>query len=320
MRLCTRRVASTIVRALLLNIAVVGAATAQPRSGSTAATRLRLDAAVADSFALAARARKLPVMQAMRVNAAPVIDGKLDEAIWKDALPITDFVQRELNEGVPASERTEVRIATDGEYLYIGARMFDRAPQLIIPGEKIRDGQLSNSDHIALIFDTYHDHQNGFVFGTTPAGIEYDGQVIREGEGGGANIAGQTRQVGGALGGFNLNWDGSWSVATTIDSLGWTAEFRIPFSTLRFQSAGGAQTWGLNVTRNIRRKNEEVYWAFIPRQFSLYRLSLAGTLTNLEVPSRRIGEFVMAELRKLDHVAYVRFASVYRAFEDVVQR
>ena len=288
MRLCTRRVVSTIVRALLLNIAVVGAATAQPRSGSTSATRLPLDAAIADSFALAARARTLPVMQAMRVNAAPVIDGKLDEAIWKDALPITDFVQRELNEGVPASERTEVRIATDGEYLYIGARMFDREPQLIIPGEKIRDGQLSNSDHIALIFDTYHDHQNGFVFGTTPAGIEYDGQVIREGEGGGANIAGQTRQVGGALGGFNLNWDGSWSVATAIDSLGWTAEFRIPFSTLRFQSAGGAQTWGLNVTRNIRRKNEEVYWAFIPRQFSLYRLSLAGTLTNLEVPSRRI--------------------------------
>lgn len=189
---------------------------------------------------------------------------------------------------VPASERTEVRLATDGKYLYIGARMYDREPHLIVPGEKIRDVQLSNSDHIALIFDTYHDRQNGFVFATTPAGVEYDGQVIREGEGGGASVAGQNRMQAGAMGGFNVNWDASWTVATSIDSLGWTAEFRIPFSTLRFQAGSEDQTWGLNVSRSIRRKNEELYWAFIPRQFNLYRLSLAGTLTSLDVPSRRI--------------------------------
>ncbi len=148
--------------------------------------------------------------------------------MWRTGTPISDFVQRELNEGVPASERTEVRLATDGAYLYIGARMHDREPRLIVPGEKIRDVPLANSDHIAFIFDTYHDKQNGFVFATTPAGVEYDGQVIREGEGGGATVAGQARTLGGALGGFNVNWDASWTVATTIDSLGWTAEFRIP--------------------------------------------------------------------------------------------
>lgn len=228
------------------------------------------------------------MLRATRVTTAPVIDGRLDETLWSAATPMTDFVQRELNEGVPGSERTEIRIVSDGENLYIGARMYDREPALIVPGEKMRDVQLGNSDHIALIFDTFHDRQNGFVFATTPSGVEYDGQVIREGEGGGATVAGQNRQQGGALGGFNVNWDGSWTVATSIDSLGWTAEFRIPFATLRYQSADGEQTWGLNASRSIRRKNEELYWSFIPRQFNLYRLSLAGSLAGLDVPVRRI--------------------------------
>ena len=253
-----------------------------------AQTPVKLDAAVADSFARAARARPFPTARALLVTTAPTIDGVLDEEMWRTATPITDFVQRELNEGVPASERTEVRITTDGVNLYIGARMFDREPQLIVPGEKIRDVQLANSDHLALIFDTYHDRQNGFVFATTPAGIEYDGQVIREGEGGGAAVAGQNRMQAGAMGGFNVNWDASWTVMTRIDSLGWTAEFRIPFSTLRYQAGAREQSWGLNVSRSIRRKNEELYWAFIPRQFNLYRLSLAGNLAGLTVPTRRI--------------------------------
>ncbi len=266
---------------------VVTAQNGVERNG-TSRTPSRLDAAVADSFARAARARPLPVTRAQRITTAPAIDGRLDEETWRGGTPITEFVQRELNEGVPASERTEVRLATDGVYLYIGARMFDGEPHLIVPGEKIRDVPLANSDHVALIFDTYHDHQNGFVFATTPAGIEYDGQVIREGEGGGASVAGQNRMQAGAMGGFNVNWDASWSVATSIDSLGWTAEFRIPYSTLRYQSGSDEQTWGLNVARLIRRKNEELYWAFIPRQFNLYRLSVAGELAGLTVPTRRI--------------------------------
>jgi hypothetical protein len=252
------------------------------------ATPRRLDAAVADSFARAARARPRPVAKAQLVTTAPTIDGRLDEEMWRTGTPLTDFVQRELNEGVPASERTEVRLATDGVYLYIGARMFDREPHLIVPGEKIRDAQLSNSDYISFIFDTYHDRQNGFVFATTPSGIEYDGQVIREGEGGGANVSGQNRMQAGALGGFNVNWDASWTVATRMDAEGWTAEFRIPYSTLRYKSGSDEQTWGLNISRSIRRKNEELFWSFIPRQFNLYRLSMAGQLAGLTVPTRRI--------------------------------
>lgn len=255
-----------------------------PRGGG-----MRLGAAVADSFARVARAKPRPTVNIIKLEGAePVIDGKLDEGVWTQGAAVSDFVQRELNEGVPASERTEVRFASDGKYLFIGARMYDREPSLIIPGEKIRDVTLANSDYVAFIFDTYHDRQNGFVFGTTPAGVEYDGQVIREGEGGGAMVQGQNRMQAGAMGGFNVNWDASWTVATTVDSLGWTAEFRIPFSTIRYQSANGEQTWGLNVARMIRRKNEELYWSFIPRQFNLYRLSLAGNLAKLTPPVRRI--------------------------------
>ena len=221
------------------------------------------------------------------VTVAPVIDGHLDDDAWKSGEVLTNFVQRELHEGEPVSERTEARILTDGQALYIGVWMFDHEPAGIVPGEKVRDVTLTNSDYVAIILDTYLDRQNGFVFATTPAGVEYDGQVAKEGEGGGVVQTGQTRAQAGSMGGFNLNWDGSWSVKTSTDSLGWYAEFRIPFSTLRY-GAGDTQSWGLNIARSIRRKNEEAFWSPIPRQFNLYRLSRAGTLNGLQVPVRRI--------------------------------
>lgn len=216
-----------------------------------------------------------------------VVDGRLNESAWRDAELFSGFTQREPDSGAPASERTEVRIFTDDQALYVGAWLFDTHAGAIVPGEKVRDGQLVNSDYFALILDTFHDRQNGFVFGTTPAGIEYDGQVTREGEGGGAFQQGQTRAQSGAMGGFNLNWDGSWTVATSRDTLGWYAEFRIPFTTLRY-GGGAVQQWGLNLARLVRRTNEELFWSPIPRQFNLYRLSLAGTLGDVKAPTNRI--------------------------------
>ena len=225
---------------------------------------------------------------ASRTADRPRVDGRLDDAAWREAAAISGFIQRELHEGQPITERTEVRVVTDGEALYVAAWLYDRDPAGIVPGDKVRDVQLDNSDGFAFIVDTYLDRQNGFVFGTTPAGVEYDGQVSREGEGGGISVSGQTRALSGALGGFNLNWDGSWTVATSTDSLGWYAEFRIPFSTLRY-GPGETQTWGINFARRIRRKNEIAYWAFIPRQFNLYRLSRAGTIQLSGIPTQRLG-------------------------------
>jgi hypothetical protein len=221
------------------------------------------------------------------VKERPVIDGKLDDAAWKGIAPLNGFIQRELREGDPVTERTEVRVFTDGEALYVGAWLYDRDAAGIVPGEKIRDVTLDNSDAFALILDTFHDRQNGFVFATTPAGIEYDGQVSKEGEGGGVTVQGQGRAVSGSMGGFNLNWDGNWTVATSADAQGWYAEFRIPYSTLRYGS-GAQQTWGVNFSRRIRRKNEDAYWSFIPRQFSIYRLSRAGTVQIPQLPVPRL--------------------------------
>ena len=228
-----------------------------------------------------------PAATARAVVTPPVIDGRLNDPAWLDVPPITGFIQRELHEGAPITERTEVRIVTDGQALYVGAWLYDTDPAGIVPGEKVRDGDISKSDYFGILLDTYHDRQNGFVFTTTPAAIEYDAQVVNEGEGGGIQLPGQTRASAGSLGGFNLNWDGTWTVATSVDSAGWYAEFRIPFTTLRY-AAGEQQTWGLNLVRSIRRKNEESFWSFVPRQFSLMKISHAGTLTGVRVPARRV--------------------------------
>jgi hypothetical protein len=223
---------------------------------------------------------------AVRADRPPTIDGRLDEAVWQAAPALGGFVQRIPRDGDPASEPTEVRVLFDAHAVYVGVWLWDSNPAGIVSGEAIRDSRLDDADAVVLVFDTYLDRQNGFVFGTNPSGIEYDGQVANQGQGGGFGMGLGGRQQGGAGGGFNLNWDGSWEVATSRDARGWYAEFRIPFSTLRY-GPGEVQTWGFNVMRRIRRYNEESYWAPVPRQFSLYRLSAAGTLAGLEPPFRR---------------------------------
>ena len=226
-----------------------------------------------------------PIASAAAVSEAPVIDGNLSESSWQSAQVLTGFVQREPMEGETVSERTEVRILYDGEALYVGAWLFDREPSGIVVGRTLRDASLNDTDAFLVVLDTYLDRQNAFVFGTTPAGIEYDGQVANEQQAGGGG--GGSRQQRGSGGGFNLNWDGSWEVATSIDGNGWYAEMRIPFSTLRYPQEG-AQDWGLNFSRNIRRRNEQSVWAPIPRQFNPYRVSLAGTLSQIQAPAQRI--------------------------------
>ncbi len=224
-----------------------------------------------------------PELTAVAVPQGPAVDGDvLNDPAWQQATPITAFWQEQPDEGQPASEATEVRIVYTADTLYVGVVCYDRSPGSIIVSDSRRDAPLDDTDSFRIIFDTYRDRLNGFVFGTNPAGIEYDGQVTNEGQGGGGLGLGR-RQQGGAGGGFNLNWDGAWDVRARISDVGWSAEFAIPFRTLRFPP-GRDQTWGLNFQRNIRRRNERAYWAPIPRQYTLYRLSLAGALNGLETP------------------------------------
>lgn len=233
-----------------------------------------------------------PIANAVRVTTAPIVDGRLDDAAWADVPAMTDFIQREPMDGRPATERTEVRVVFDDDAVYVGVWAFDENAAGIVSGEAIRDYQVSESDHVLLVVDTYSDEQNGFVFGTTPAGIEYDGQVANEGSGGGFFLGGgggnnRQRFQAGAGGGFNKNWDGSWTVATTIDGAGWYAEFRIPFNTLRYGDDN--DSWGFNVARRVRRLNEESFWSPVPREFNLYRLNYAGELRGVTPPFRRLG-------------------------------
>ena len=226
---------------------------------------------------------------ASRTDAAPLIDGVPDDAVWMTATALADFTQREPADGQPASEPTELRILFDDEAVYVAVWAYDSQAEEIVPGESIRDYEVTDADAVIMIFDTYNDQQNGFVFGTTPAGIEYDGQVAAQGSGGGfflgGGMSGQRRFQRGAGGGFNKNWDGSWTVATSRDADGWYAEFRIPFSTLRYGSE--TDSWGFNISRRIRRLNEEDFWSAVPREFGLYRLDFAGQLTGVEPPFRR---------------------------------
>ncbi len=225
------------------------------------------------------------VAEAAPVEEAPRIDGIVDDDVWQRADVISDFIQREPVEGDPASEKTEVRILYDSRTIYIGVICFDGDPSGIIVTDARRDAALDDTDSFRIIFDTYHDRQNGFVFGTNPAGIEHDGQVTNEGEGGQGG-PGRRRAQSGSGSGFNLNWDASFTVATNTGDYGWSAEFAIPLRSLRY-SAGSPQTWGLNFQRNIRRKREEVYWSPVLRAWNLYRLSAAGELQGLELATPR---------------------------------
>jgi hypothetical protein len=218
----------------------------------------------------------------------PLIDGRVDEEVWLGVEPMSDFTQQDPVEGAPATERTEVRVLYDRQHLYVGIICFDREPDKILVTQSRRDAQLTDTDSVQIVLDTFNDSQNAFVFGTNPLGIEYDGQVAGEGRTGALTFqqAGARGSQRGQVSGVNPNWDGDWTVRAQITERGWEAELAIPFKTLRYR-AGPDRTWGFNVMRNIRRKNEQVYLAPIPRGYDLYRVSLAAKLTGLDLPPRR---------------------------------
>lgn len=220
-----------------------------------------------------------PSAQAHSLDQDPVIDGDvLNEELWKSLPPIDQLWQTKPNAGHPASEKTEIRVGYTATTFYVAVICYDSEPGKLVVSDARRDATLDNTDSFLFILDTYHDGQNGFMFGTNSIGIEYDGQVDNEGQGNQS----VNRQQAGVIGGFNLNWDASWNVKALVGDFGWSAEFEIPLRTLRFAS-GNDQVWGINFQRNIRKTNEIAYWAALPIQFDLKRLSLGGALTGLSL-------------------------------------
>jgi hypothetical protein len=226
---------------------------------------------------------KRPTASANQITKPPVIDGDvLNDELWMSLPAIDQLIQTKPRAGFPASEKTEIRIAYTSTTFYLAVVCFDKEPTRLVVADARRDAILDNTDSFLFILDTYHDGQNGFVFGTGPIGMQYDGQVDNEGQG---NQSVNRQQVG-VIGGFNLNWDASWTVKSLVGDFGWSAEFEIPLRTLRFANGKG-QTWGINFQRNIRKTNEIAYWAALPIQFDLKRLSLEGTLTGLDLKTPR---------------------------------
>ena len=222
-----------------------------------------------------------PVANAALLASDPAIDGEvLNDSVWMTITGTSDFVQMQPNYGRPSSEQTIVKIGYTKTTFYLGVVCYDANPEELVISDARRDATLDGTDAFLFILDTFQDRLNGFVFGTNPMGVEYDAQVDNEGQGNRT----ANRQQAGTVGGFNLNWDAAWEVKTSRGDYGWSAEFAIPLRTLRYRS-GKEVTWGINFRRNIRKSNEITYWSQIPIGLDLNRLSLAGTLSGLNLPS-----------------------------------
>ena len=187
-----------------------------------------------------------PTVRAVRVDRAPVVDGRLDDSVWNLAPAVTDFRQTDPDEGAPVSEATAVRVLYDGTAVYLGARLFDSTPARIVRRLARRDAS-THSDEFRVFLDSYHDRRTAFEFIVNAAGVKKDVLIGDDGD-------------------FDdASWDPVWEAATSVDSLGWTAEIRIPLSQLRFSEAPD-QVWGVHFVRWIERKQEQALFPFIGKK------------------------------------------------------
>jgi hypothetical protein len=256
---------------MVVHVFAALAATAIASSGAARQTdtpQVRLAANSVRNRADSLPDRRTATALAVRARpASPRIDGRLDDAAWALAPAFGDFLQREPHEGQAATERTDVRVVFTDDAIYIGVRAYDSHPDQIAANLTRRDAD-SPSDWIGVAIDSYHDRRTAFYFLVNPAGVKRDIYLFNDTD-------------------DDDGWDAVWEVATSRDASGWSAEFRIPFSQLRFSR--GASSFGFNVTRKINRLNEETHWRLVPRNANA-SVSLFGELGGLEGirPPRRL--------------------------------
>lgn len=208
-----------------------------------------------------------PVLRITRLQGTTIrVDGRLDEPVWSQVAIASDFRQRAPNAGEAATQRTEARIAFDEAAVYVAVRLYDTRPDSIAGPLARRDASGLHSDWIAVQFDSRHDRRTGFSFAVNPRGVRRDLMLYDD-----------TRE--------DPRWDAVWEAAAATDSLGWTAEFRIPLSQLRFDP--GQTVWGLNFQRRLARRNEVSLWAPTPPDVSGY-VSRFGELKALRPHRGRV--------------------------------
>jgi hypothetical protein len=209
-------------------------------------------------------------VRAIHVPGGLRVDGRLDDEIYLQVEPISDFVQQEPDEGRPATERTQAWVFFDDKNIYVAARCWESRPDRRVANEMRRDtSQLRQNDTFAVLFDTFHDRRNGYLFYANPIGGLADSQITDEGP-------------------PNTDWNTVWEVKTAVFDQGWTIEMAIPFKSLRYQP-DPEQTWGINLRRVVRWKNEWSYLTQVPRALTTFRgilkISSAGTLVGLRMPT-----------------------------------
>ena len=247
-------------------------------------SHLRLAATLAVAVllvpALADAASRLPAVgtaQAVPAGTPIVLDGEFDEPVWEEAPVISEFVQREPAEGRAPSQRTEVQVAYDAVALYVAVRAFDSEPETIV-GLLTRRDQRSPSDWIKIAVDSYHDRRSAYEFAVNPVGVKLDRYYFNDSS-------------------SDDTWDAVWDVAVARDDTGWRAEFRIPFSQLRFHNTTGGPV-GFAVAREIGRLNETSTWPLLSRndtglvsQFGeLHGLRMSGSPKRFEVQPYTVGQ------------------------------
>ena len=199
-----------------------------------------------------------------------IFDGRVSEEFWNRVPAATNFRQQEPNEGAPATEKTEVRIAYDDEYLYMGVILYDTNPDGIKASQKRRDVRIVADERFTWFFDTFNDKRTAYFMEVNPNALRTDGLITT---GQGQNI--------------NLNWDGIWDAKAKINETGWMTEIKIPFRTFNFDP--NSDTWGVNFMRVIRRKSEMVLWTGYLRNQGISRPQDGGLLTGLTGMSQGLG-------------------------------
>lgn len=200
-------------------------------------------------------------LRATRVTSAPKIDGLLDESVWSLAEPASDFTQFDPINGGPASFDTDVRVLYDDKAIYVGAMLYDPAPDSILHQLSKRDGGSEvNSDYFTVAFDTYNDDLNAFAFNVSAAGVQTDTRISSLGE--------------------DIVWDAVWRSAVKINDQGWVAELEIPYSALRF-SGKDVQDWGFQIRRVIRRTRQTQFWSHMDKKIQ-GQINQFGVLDGLE--------------------------------------
>jgi hypothetical protein len=189
------------------------------------------------------------------------LDGVLDESIWQAAIPASDFRQQDPQNGAPATEPTEVRIAYSRDALYMGVTCYDSEPDRWLGFQRGRDGFLGSDDRFMWTIDTFLDGRTAYFFEMNPSGLMADALQ------GSADVS-------------NRQWDGIWNARVNRSDIGWTIEVEIPFRTLNFSPTSDA--WGVNFQRTVRRKNEETLWMGWARNQGVRRMTNAGLLTGLK--------------------------------------